>query len=159
MLGSWPQMPARGHCCLELQAALGSFLQKLVVERGREEARHTEACVFKTPLERPSEKVLMDMAQPWVSFPPALKCCQAVGGQAKTDTPQWNADRTDWHQVSDKGNWCVLLINSLDTQGLVAVTFTVVLVTGGLCGQAYPPVRLCSCVLCWVPMAPWGCRC
>lgn len=38
-------MPASGHCCLELQAALGSFLQKQVVERDKEEARHMEVCV------------------------------------------------------------------------------------------------------------------
>lgn len=38
-------MPASGHCCLKLQAALGSFLQKQVVERDKEEARHMEVCV------------------------------------------------------------------------------------------------------------------
>lgn len=38
-------MPASGHCCLELQAALGFFLQKLVVERDKVEARHMEVCV------------------------------------------------------------------------------------------------------------------
>lgn len=102
----------------------------------------------KALLERPLEKVLMDMAQAWVIFPSALKCCQAVDGQAKTDTPRWNADRPGWHQVSDKGNRCVLLINSVDTRALAAVTFTVPLVTGGLCRQGHPPVRLCSCALC-----------
>lgn len=47
----------------------------------------------QTLLERPSEKVLMAVAQPWASdLSPALKCCQAVDGQAKTDTPRWNAN-------------------------------------------------------------------
>lgn len=68
---------------------------------------------------------------------PALKGCQAVDGQAKTDTPQWNADGPGWHQASDKGSWCVLLINSLATWGLA----TLVLVTGGLCSQERPPSR------------------
>lgn len=48
---------------------------------------HGGMYVHNIPLERPSEKVLMDVAQPWVIFPPALKYCQAVDGQAKTDTP------------------------------------------------------------------------
>lgn len=72
----------------------------------------------KIPLERASGKVLMDMVQPRVIFPPALKYCQAVDGQAKTDTPRRNADGPGWHQASDKGTWSVLLINSLATRGL-----------------------------------------
>lgn len=81
---------------------------------------HGGMYVYKIPLERPSEKVLMDVAQPWVIFPPALKYCQAVDGQAKTDTPRRNADGPGWHQASDKGTWSVLLINSLATRGLAA---------------------------------------
>lgn len=73
--------------------------------------------VYKIPLEGPSGKVLMDVAQLWVIFPPALKYCQAVGGQAKTDTPRQNADGPGWHQASDKGTCSVLLINSLATPG------------------------------------------
>lgn len=103
-------------------------------------------CV-QNPTRKATREGADGLAQPWVIFPKALKCCQAVDGQAKTDTPWWNADRTGWHQVSDKGNWCVRLINSLDTQGLVAATFTVMLVTGGLWRQEHSPVRLCSCVL------------
>lgn len=111
-------MLASGHCCLDLWATLGYFLQKLNGRREGQRASktHGNMYVYKIPLERPSGKVLMDVAQPWVIFPPALKYCQTVGGQAKTDTPQWNADRPGWHQASDKGT-CSVLINSLAAPG------------------------------------------
>lgn len=112
-------MLTSGHCCLQLWTELGSFLQKLNGRRERQRGRqiHRGMYVYKIPLERPSGKMLMDVAQPWVIFPPALKYCQAVGGKAKTDTPRQNADGPGWHQASDKGSRSVLLINSLATPG------------------------------------------
>lgn len=84
VLSSWPRTLASGHCCLELQAALGSFLQKLVGERDKEEARHTEACICVQNTIRKAIREGADGCGPALGdLSPALKFCQAVDGRPR----------------------------------------------------------------------------